>query len=277
MARRLLIPTLLVFLLAGMAGAVPFPTAEYGTVPVREYSPAQDECYLGYYNICSGWVYYWTGYCYMMFCDAPNAMYGTCFDLQDCPGDCRHLTDIWWAVKRFNSRGTVNVELYCASEYCCPIGPPLWGIYDYVANISTAWQHFVFDGLPLCVCEDGGAGKFIFMVTDLAYGCTTAPYSDINHLNIEIGCETEWRCGGTHSFIYRNAVVYCDVYGQPGPMWVSGPDYGCTNFPAIPPGCHDYFYINGFFTEFLVDCYISCQGATETEDDSWGEVKRLYK
>jgi len=93
---------------------------------------------------------------------------------------------------------------------------------------------------------------------------------------MDAGCQLAWDCVA-HSFNYSSAVSYCDVYGMPGPMWISGP-YGCTNVPVVPPGCHDYYaYGAGMFTEWLIDAYIACLGPTATENSSWSEIKSLYR
>ncbi len=277
MKKSVLISCLLVIALSTTAYAVPIHTAEKGTVPMRERAPEQEGCTISYYNFCSGWVFYWSGYCYgewMTLSYPPQ--YGTVFDLSDCPGSCRHLMDCWWACKRFTVRAWVELEIFCANEYGCPIGPPLWGPYGFTPNISNPWQHFALGGLPLCGCEETGPGKFVIVITDQGYGAHTSPYSDIESYNINAGCQPDWDCTG-HSYSYRCAVSYCDVYGAPGPMWVSGP-YGCDNVPFIPPGCHDYYgYGAGMFTEFLFDVYIACQGPTATETDSWSEIKSLYR
>ncbi len=278
MVRKLLMFTALALLLTSAVYAIPIQTAEYGAVPVREFSPAQDQCHLSYYNFCSGWLFFWSGYCYGTFIDQALVQMGTCFDLSDCPGDCRHLDYVYWGLKCFNGRGYANIEIYCADEQCCPVGAPLAGIYGYNVYSSTPWHRFDFGQVPLCPCEELGFSKFIVMLiaeTGLEMQHWTVS-SDINSWNIDAGCETAWRCSG-HSYVYQNAVSYCDIYGTPGPMWVTGAGYGCTNYPAIPPGCHNYLHNTGFHTEFLVDVYISCLGATETEGTSWGEVKRLYR
>ncbi|MCK4547812.1 MAG: hypothetical protein KAW17_10270 [Candidatus Eisenbacteria sp.] len=278
--KRLLLAVALLTLLPQASFATPMGTAQYGEVPAREYSERQDQCHLMYFNCCSGWTFYWLGYCFGQYEDAPlPPMYGTCFDLADCPGDCRHLEDVWWAYNHYHYRGSLDVEIYCADHDCCPVGEPIAGIYGYIPQIP-GWGPFHFGGVPLCICEERGTGKFIVMITTYyqypGWGPHFAPYSDVNSYNIAAGCETEWRCGG-HSYVYRNVVSYCDLYGAPGPMWRQGSDYGCTNYPSIPPGCHNYSYNTGFFTEWLIDCYISCQGPTATEDASWSEIKALYR
>jgi len=274
--KKILLSIVLILAFAATSYAVPFRTAEKDAVPQRNFSPAQETCYLGYYNFCCGWVFYWSGYCFGEWLNVNNPpQYGTVFDLADCPDDCRHMTHFYWGCKRYTVYGNVDVEVYCASQAGCPIGEPLAGYYSYIPDISTPWQLFVTDQLALCpYCEE--TGKFLILITDHGYGAHTSPYSDIESYNIDDGCQPAWDCVG-HSFNYSSAVSYCDVYGVPGPMWVSGP-YGCTNVPTVPPGCHDvYAYGAGMFTEFLIDVYVACLGATATEKRSWSEIKSLYK
>ncbi len=256
-----------------LAVATPIRTAQYGVVPAREYSERQDQCHLMYYNYCSGWVHPWEVYCNSGF-QHPSTRYGTCFDLSDCPDQCRNLEDVWWACETNFRYSYVDVEIYCADESSCPLGTPLAGIYNCLLTYFYPWQHFEFGGLPLCECEDAG-GRFIVMISYTGI-YVIRPYSDLNWRNVEAGCESEWRCSG-HSFVYRNAVSYCDVYGAPGPLWGSGAGWGCTNYPTVPPGCHNYYHDTGHYCEWLIDCYISCQGPTATEDVSWSEIKALYR
>jgi hypothetical protein len=119
--RLMLLSSLLIFATTTPSVAVPVSSLEHGTVPQRTYGPAEDGFTLKYYNYCSEWLFYWWGYCYGLYEDAPlPPMYGTCFDLSDCPGNCRHLEDVWWACKYYHYRGWASIEVYCADESCCP-------------------------------------------------------------------------------------------------------------------------------------------------------------
>jgi hypothetical protein len=277
--KKILLSTILILAFAVTAYAVPVRTAEKGVIEQKSYSPAQETCYMGYYNFCSGWVFYWSGYCYgdwATVVDPPQ--YGTVFDLGDCPNNCRHMTHFYWGCKRFTMYGNVDVEVFCASDCGCPLGEPLVGFYGYNPDITTAWQLFIVDELALCPCDSefGFADKFVVLITDHGFGAHSTPYSDIEVYNIDAGCQVDWDCVG-HSFHYSSAISYCDVYGMPGPFWVSGP-YGCTNVPTVPPGCHDYYgYGAGMFTELLIDVYVACLGPTATDNTSWSEIKSLYR
>jgi hypothetical protein len=272
---------LLVVLAAGVVSAGPLPVAEYGTVSPRQPVQRQDVCHLSYYNICSGWVLPWGGYCYGPFGqEAPlPPKYGTCFDLAGCPGQCRNLEDVWWACARYHYWGSVDVEVYCADENACPQGAPLAGIYGYHAYYPSDWQHFRFHGLPLCGCDGAAADRFIIMITQDCtgpWGCHVLPYSDAPWLNVQGGCEPEWRCSG-HSYVYQSWVSYCNANGAPGPLWLPDPSYGCTDPPVLPPACIPDPYEAGVFCEWLIDCYVSCQGPTATEKTSWSGVKAMYR
>jgi hypothetical protein len=259
-------------LLPVVAIATPLRVLETG-IPEPENSQRQDEFCLRYYNWCSGSVWLWMGYCNDAFC-GHSPQYATCFDLADCPPQCRNLEYVCWAARAWYNYSQVDVEVYCADENACPVGAPIGGIYDYELQRLYFWHCFYFGGLPLCQCEATG-GRFVVVISHGPYEWIDV-YSDANSENIEAGCESEWRCSG-HSYVYRNVVTYCDVHGAPGPLWVEGADYGCTNFPAIPPGCHDYVCDTGFYAEWLIKCYISCQGPTQTEKTTWSGVKAMYK
>jgi hypothetical protein len=263
--------------LAAGSAATPLAVPEFGSIPERHAAPDRDVCYLHYYDFCSGWVLSWQGYCSHPFAEAPlPPRIGTVFDLSGCSSDCRHLTDIWWATKHYASRAVVDVEVYCADAAGCSAGPPLGGIYGLRPLPSSPWVHVVFDELPLCACDGPTSQCFAVIITYESRIQTSYPYSDVNSLNVADGCEDTWRCTG-HSYVYRNAVDYCAVYGAPAPLWVGGAGYGCTGAPAIPPGCHGDPYDTGFYAEWVIDCYVTCLGPSAIEETTWSQVKRLYE
>jgi hypothetical protein len=268
--------TFLAVMAPTVACTTPLRTAEYAIVQPHERAARQDECHLQFYNACSQWVWHWFGYCSHGF-PHPGSAFGTCFDLSDCSALCRNLEDVWFALQT-GRYPVVDVEIYCADQSECPLGEPLAGIYGYEPRpIPYHWNHINFGGLPLCACDQQGASRFIVMITDHTEGYDTTPLSDRNDRNIDAGCESEWRCSG-HSYVYRNVFTYCDIYGMPGPLWVSGQSFGCTNVPSILTDCLDYFHWGtGNYSEWLIDCYVSCQGPTATEKTSWSAVKALYR
>ena len=244
------------------SSAIPKATAHHGAVPIRESQEREDTCHLRYYNVCSEWTWTWMGYCYGYWPEIPDVRpsYGTCFDLADCYAECAHLTDVWWACESLGWWGRVDVEIFCADANCCPIGAPLAGVYDYWPS-GGGWHHLNFDEVSLCSCEQGEMLRFTVMITDYAAGNWIYPHSDHNAANVASGCESSWRCAG-HSYVYHSQVSYCETYGEPAPLWIGWGSGGCTNIPDIPPGCHSFYSDTGYFSEWLIDCYVSCLGAT---------------
>lgn len=270
---------LLLTLVPGLALAGPPYAGIDHDIPQKAARATQDAYELTYCNFCSGWIYYWGGYCGTDFPACPNeplpsAQIGVCYDLTDFAQYCCapvNLDQVIWAWKRYCPHGMIDVEVYNADDDCCPAGPPLAGIYDFWVNVADPWQYLDFGGMEIAP----PSGKFIVMAT-IPYPWACAPYSDINVFNIEEGCETEWRCTG-HSYVFRNAVTYCDVYGTPGALWASYTAAGCTNYPVIPPGCHNEYHDTGFFSEWLCYIAVQCLGPSRTEEESWSKVKSLYR
>jgi hypothetical protein len=278
--KKILLCAFLVLAFAATSFAIPARTQEFQAE--KEIRAAEEDCWLYYYNRCTTWMWGWGGYCYFGWIDAGlmgmNPSYGTCFNLMDCDWGCRNLTQICWGAFLATEYGINDVEIYCANDCCAPIGEPLAGVYGIVADQTTYWHYVDFGSLELCPCEEPGFfGKFIVMVTD------RNPLSDCNvpltenfAQDMAAGCMV-WDCFDEHSFVFVNGYDYVLNYGMPCPLWVSGPGYGCYNFPAIPPGCHNYFYSTGGPNEWLIDAYITCLGPTATESSSWSEIKSLYK
>jgi hypothetical protein len=266
---RLLLTATLVIAASAAAWATPWYTAEYGTVPDRNHVPPSYCCHVEYYDLCSSWVWYWTGYCGGAFADNLPVKYGVCFDLDDCGGVCNMLVDLWWATKSFSSYGRMDVEVYCTNEGGAPIGRPLTGVYGYVPDRHTPWQHLQQNG-PVFACM----GHWAVVFTDWTAGVATAPYSECVPMNVATGC-ADWRCTG-HSFILKNVMDYAPYYGVPAPLWVSDVEGGCSLSPwdDIPPGCHES---PGTHVEFLVDCDQLTIGLTPAEGTSWSGIKAMYR
>ncbi len=278
--KKILLCAFLVLAFAVTSYAIPLRTEI--KAPQKEMRAAEEDCWLYYYNRCSGWVWGWDGYCYFSWVDAGaqgmNPSYGTCFDLADCPADCRHMTGISWGCFFATSRGAVDIEIFCANDYGTPVGDPLAGAYYIQGNPATYWHYVDFGELALCPCEEeGGWSKFVVKVTD-RYPLTghCRPLSENFYRDMEAGCMV-WDCFDNHSYVFVNGYDYIANYGMPCPFWVSGAGYGCTNYPAIPPGCHNYNYSTGGPCEWIIDAYITCLGPTATEKSSWSAIKNLYK
>jgi hypothetical protein len=259
--KKILLSTVLMLAFAVSSYAVPVRTAEEANLD-RIYSPAQENiCNIVYYNYCSGWVYYWTGW-------TAGATMGVCFDLGDCAdcfGACDGLMDIWWGWKRITTYGHVDVEVFCADDNCCPTGNPLAGFY-YVPVSESAWTHFTFDP-PLDIT---GCAGMLIVQGRLLEPDMTVNYTDCNDCNINMSdppCQTDpvWDCVA-HSFIFADAVDYCGVYGTPAVFFITYPGTQCT-----------WYGYSGFVADLLCDIYLMCEFPSATEDATWSEIKSLYK
>jgi hypothetical protein len=225
---------------------------------------AAQGCRLGYFDLCSGWVSWWTGFngtdwAALVESQLPPPRAGVCFDLGGCDdgcADCKSLDGVLWAWKRFSTYGRIDVEVYCADQSGCPVGQALGGFYDYHLDPSSAFQYFSFDGLDLPT----ESCKFAVIATMKTPGAC-APYSDMNDANRYYECEGAWRCSG-HSYIYRSAADYCST-GHPAALVVER-EGAC-------PG------IGGFHAEFIVYAYLGCGPSVSTEKTSWSGVKKLFR
>lgn len=277
--RTILFSAALILVFVASALATPFYTMQFGAVPPRALDPDRQVCHLAYFNFCSNWTLAWEGYCGTLFSDAVSPpQWGVCFDLSDCPVGFRGVYDVWWAWECLQSYGNLDIEIYCADEACCPVGSPIAGMYGYSIKCTTYWNHIDFGGAETCGCDDTG-GKFIILFTDNGFAQYSFPLSDNNALNIDDGCETEWRCTG-HSFVYRNAMDYCAVYGEPALLWISNPAYYCTNTPQIPDGCFNYDFRYdrpGVPAEWITDAYVHEIGGSAVEESSWTGIKAQYR
>ena len=258
--KKAMISLLLVLVLAGSSAADSPDNPEYGlTVPSGQTASA-NECKLGYFNLCSGWVYWWTSFNGTAWADLQTpAKVGVCFDLDDCEDgctNCKRLGGLLWAWNRFTCYGRIDVEIYCADESSCPVGSPLAGFYDYSVNLANAFQYFPLGDVEL-PCD---GCKFVAIATVKTPG-DCAPYSDANDRNRTAACESPWRCSG-HSYVYRSAVDYCTVQGSPEPLTIE-----------YDGACDD----DTFHSEFIVYAYVGCSGLLATEKNTWSELKKFYR
>jgi hypothetical protein len=264
---RLFLVTALLLAVSSSAGATPWYTPEYGTVPDRNHVPPSLGCHIEYYDLCSSWVWYWTGYCNGAFADNLPVKYGMWFSPADCGSFCYSFSDLWWATKSFSSYGKIDIELYEATESGGPLGSPLVAVYGYVPDPRTPWQHIspYFGCLP--------PGRWCAVFTDWTAGVATAPYTECVPMNVATGC-ADWRCTG-HSFILKNVIDYMAYYGVGAPLWMNNAEAGCS-LPSghdVPAGCHE----SGTYVEFLVDCDLYCFGPSPAEGTSWSGIKAMYR
>lgn len=260
--KKILLSAVLVLAFAATSYALPVKTAEYGAVEARNFSPAQDQCYLEYYNFCGGWVWVWSGF-------TPGAKVGVCFDLNDCEcleacELCDDLGVVYWALKRVTPYGNADFEVFCAYENCCPCGTALAGVYGL--PLTATWTGIDWTGVTLTDCvAPCDPCKFIYMLTINTPDHTNV-YSDGDNLNWDYGCGTTWCCT-PHSFVYVDVYDYCTEFGAPAVLFTTDARSTCPPYQG---------YI-GFFMNWLCDATIACTGPSAAEESSWSEIKALYR
>jgi hypothetical protein len=263
--KRILLSALLVLAFAATSYALPVRTAEYGAVTPLNYSPAQNQCLLYYCNFCSFWVYYWS------FGPGPG-QFGTCWDLADCCDtgceSCRVVTTSIFGFRRMSVYGFADFAVYCADNHCCPSGAALATAVGVPVN--SLWTIVDWGGLDLDQLCPPGQCTFITMGTH-THPNDNAPYSDGDNLNWDNGCGTTWTCV-PHSFVYVGydtlgaPIDYCQLTGYPSFMF----------FPDARSYCQTQFGI-GFYHNWLAYQYVDCWEPSASEQNSWSEIKALYK
>jgi len=197
-------------------------------------------CSIVYYNLCSGWLWVWSGW-------APGDEAGVCFDLPtDCgklPGETCANTGFWW-YWRYTAPGygfTVSYDLYDLDASCCKVAN-----VGGLANQDPVERWNYYAGLGTVTTDNAG------LVATFDVG--TLPYlgTDNNPKNFgaPVACPG-YAPDGMHSFYFGGpATQYCP------PLYLAD---GLGN------------------VQILMDAGFDCQGGTATEDASWSGVKSLFR
>jgi hypothetical protein len=257
--KKILFSTILILAFAATSYAIP-ATRTAVQLEQSEYTAAQEICHLAYYNYCSGWVWHFSGW-------GTPAKVGVCFDLNDCIccETCRDLgmTRFYWY--RVTPYGYADMEVFCADDYCCPVGGPLAGYYHVWLDpsLATWWVYSDFSGVSLANCPNC---RFILMGT--FDGAHTDIFTDADPLNFDAGCSTPplWNCT-PHSYIYLDVHDYCAEFGSPAAFFMTDSRSDCPTY---------YGYV-GYFADFLCWADITCTGPSATDQNSWSEIKALYR
>ncbi len=197
-------------------------------------------CTLQYYNICTGWIWIWSGF-------APDARMGVSFT-SCCPvGYTTGVGTVWsyfysGAPSGYAFTGTIDVFDADASQ--CPTGA---AIASQAFLPVSGWNSTDFGGTPVpdrtfavAITFGSGASNPAAVVTDhpAAVGAdppacgTCYPVERVNH-----------------SF-----------------------DYGTTSAPLCPGSVFNDGVCDA---QLLIDADVSC--AVSVEQNTWGAVKSLYR
>jgi hypothetical protein len=229
----------LLLLAPGGASAWPEKSAsEHAPDRAHPSTPGiDDNCSLAYYDICSGWIWVWSG-------GGSVEENGVVFDLAtDCgrtPGATCANTGFWW-YWRYTAPGygwTVTYRLYELDSSYCKTGAAV----GVLANRDPVerWNHL--EGL--------GATPGDFACIAGAIDNGTLPYlvTDNGVRNEAASCNPE--PAEAHS------------------VWYEGPGSGyCPQFP---------FYDESGPVNILMDADFSCS-PTGTEETTWSSLKLLFR
>jgi hypothetical protein len=196
-------------------------------------------CTISYYNICTGWVWVWSGY-------LPSDRTGVVFE-NDSPTNSIQTSSLYvWSAAPSGWGFTATVGVYDVDANDCPVDPPIesqvfkqrsgWNSYDWTASVGSKWA--------IVVTLGPGLGNPTAFVTDRPAGGATGPVS----------------CGvcypldrPTHSF-----------------------DWGPPGSPLCPGWTYDDGVCNAELWWICQAVGSGC-GPVSTEGETWAQIKTLYR
>ncbi|MEZ5066002.1 MAG: hypothetical protein R3B81_14810 [bacterium] len=196
-----------------------------------------ETCEVRYFNICTGWVWYWAAQ------DGDRS--GTVFET--CHPGCEVVTARAYFIDRGQTgRGyTALLGLYAVDENDCPQEPPLAS----VAYIQIeGWQMFQFGGVPT-------PSRFALMAT----------HASPIYWDNAIGFVSD------HPGAGPTGPVACGTC-YPADRVTHSYDWGNRSTPVCPgeliesPVCP---------AEFLLDVQLSCTSAVS--ENSWSRVRSMFR
>lgn len=202
---------------------------------------AATSCSLAYYNICTGWIWNWSGW-------SPNDRFGVVFD-HCCGSDQATLTSVSVYVYTGAPGGyglTGALEVYDVDANSCPTGSPL---YTQSWLPPTAYQEVVLgSGVPIT----GTSVAVAF--TNSSVGGTPAAFTTDHPATGPSGPQA---CG----YCYPSTRVNHSFY------------WG-TSTTAVCPG--SAFFDGVCNAELWWDAKFTCT-PTAVESTTWGSLKALYR
>lgn len=244
MKRLLLVSSLTLFVAgASLADVIHERIAERdpGLAPPSGQSTLTGACTVVYYNLCSGWLWLWSGF-------RESDEIGVIFDLPNScgkePGEVCTNTDIWW-YWRYTQPGRygfyISYSMYEVDENGCKVGLPI-GTLNGI-DPHERWNHMTglgsatADRVAIVATWDSGT---------LPYAATDNNASNAN----AAGCGGLIGTGNSVQFVDGGgATVYC-----PPARFTDGLGY----------------------IDLVMLARFTCE-TTDTETMSWGEIKSLFQ
>jgi len=230
--------------LAAPGEALEKTSARYAGDARENWNRATTSCQVAYYNICTGWVWVWSGW-------DPTDTFGVWFS-PCCPGGSggQLLTDtfvFFYAAPPSGYGFTGTLDVWAADGQGCPTGPPL-RTTPFLP--TSSWNQVSFAGSPV----DVSGGDFVVTMTTGAAGIGNPTAIATDHP--VAGGTGPAACGTcfpstrvTRSFYYGTAT---------SPL--------CPGSPFSDSLCD---------AELLWDVDLTC--TTAVENRSWGRIKELYR
>ena len=258
---------------------------EYGEMPLSD-------CTLQYYYYipCPEYSWFWnmTGW-------EPGDVIGVVFNIGDlstggwapCSAtDCTMLEQLrvldfsgYCNYPRYPDWCTVEMDVYCADEMGCPVGPSLWNS-GHAWRMNVGWNYVTIDPpISICGCavDPGPPPSGPRILVTATHGGTHAYYPAWGFDNISTA--VEYGCA-MHDFgclpaVYPRPslgyypVIHSGFYGKDfeycPPQWFrDGRD--------STPDASQYGFI-----ELAWRLYAGCPGPSDVETTTWGSIKSMYR
>lgn len=273
-------------------GAVPLLAATQKAYLMRDDYGVESlsDCYLNYYYYipCPSYSWFWLGDGFN-----PGDIIGEWFSIGDLSMDAGGMCDpaTCFSLERIRIleftgyanypgkyQGLFDVEydVYCADEYGCPVGPPLW--HDNTISTEPGWTYIDFvPPLSLCSCvtQPGTAPRVLFTITHIGRSCDYLAWGlDNISTPVERGCAMHDR--GSFPALYPRPhnshypTMHSGCYGN-GAFQYCPPEWFRDSRDSTPDAT-----LYGY-CDLAMRVYISCTGPSQVQPVTWGSIKTLYK
>jgi hypothetical protein len=173
---------------------------------------------------------------------------------------------------------TVVFDLWCADEYGCPVGEPLWSSGPW--ETGYAWNYIPVD--PTFCLNDCATqltpvlGYPRILVTATMVGSDhTYPAFGFDNIStaVEVACEFHdlscFQALYPRPYTSHYPTIHAGYYG---PNFLYCPPQWFCDGRDTSPTCNVFGFI-----ELAWRVYLICQGPTATEASTWGNIKSMYR
>jgi hypothetical protein len=210
----------------------------------NEWRGGSTACTVSYYNICTGWLWVWSGF-------VPEERIGVNFESCCSPplGEAAlESTELFWATGAPAGYGfTGTIDLWAADANGCPVGPSL-ASQPHLPTELTVWATADFSSAPVSL-----PSSFVLTYT---FGTGLSNPAAIGSDHPAAGPTGPAACGT------------CYPNGRTNHSF----DYGTPASPTCPGSVFNDGVCNA---ELMIEANLSC--TTSVDESSWGQIKGLYR